>query len=80
MPLYPRSVASQGPYPNSLSFRYFHLGLTFKFIKEFGGVLVSVLGWSLGDGIDVLTQGALQLGNGTWVATELAHESSSDVG
>jgi len=78
--LYPRNVASHGQYPNSLSFCYFHLGLTFKFIKEFGGVLVSVLGWSLSDDIDVLLQGALQLGNGTCVATELAHESSNNAG
>jgi hypothetical protein len=36
MPLYLRSVATQGMCPNSLSFCCFHLRLTFEFIKELG--------------------------------------------
>jgi hypothetical protein len=36
-PLYPRSAMSQGVYPNSLSFRCFHVGLVVESIKELGG-------------------------------------------
>lgn len=41
---------------------------------------VNILGWPLGDGIDALTRGTSQPGNGAWVATDFAHENSSDVG
>jgi hypothetical protein len=34
MPLHPQSARSQGTCPNSLFFHYFHLQLTFEFIKE----------------------------------------------
>jgi hypothetical protein len=37
MPFLLRSVASQETYPNSLSFRYFHLGLASECLKELGG-------------------------------------------
>ncbi len=39
MPLYPRSVASQGACPNSLFFRCFHFKFTFESIKELGSTL-----------------------------------------
>jgi hypothetical protein len=42
MPLYPQNVANQRTYPNSLSFRYFHLGLTIESIKELEGVSPTV--------------------------------------
>jgi hypothetical protein len=38
MPLYPRSVASQGTCRNSISFHCFHLRFTFESIKELGNV------------------------------------------
>jgi hypothetical protein len=37
-PLYPRSASNQGMYPNSISFRYFHLELAVESIKELRGV------------------------------------------
>jgi hypothetical protein len=37
MLFYPQNVVSQGVYPNSLSFRCFHLGFKVESIKELGG-------------------------------------------
>ncbi len=54
MPLYPRSVTSQGACPNFLLFHCFHFKITFESFEEVGSVASIFLGASVFPSLEII--------------------------